>query len=212
MTFCYEKDPAAIYDLSFQRVTTALAPFEIHADIAPLIVRLVHACGMPDIVPALRWDSQIVSAATTALHQGAPILCDCEMVGAGITRRFLPADNPIIVTLNKSIVPQLARRMATTRSAAAVELWKPHLEGAVVAIGNAPTALFAVLEEIAQSGIKPAAILGFPVGFVGATESKQALCEITPCPFISLAGTRGGSALASASVNALCRMAIRDTQ
>ncbi len=212
MKFCYEKDPAAIYELSFQRVTAALAPFDIDADIVPLIVRLVHACGMVDIVPALRWDSQIVSAATTALREGAPILCDCEMVGAGITRRFLPADNPVIVTLNEDVVPQIAYRMSTTRSAAAVELWKPHLEGAVVAVGNAPTALFAVLEEIAHSGIKPAAILGFPVGFVGATESKQALCEITPCPFISLAGTRGGSALASASVNALCRMTTGDAQ
>ena len=212
MTFCYEKDPAAIYDLSFQRVTAALAPFDIDVDIVPLIIRLVHACGMPDIVPALRWDSQIVSAATKALHEGAPILCDCEMVGAGITRRFLPADNQVIVTLNESVVPQIAQRMSTTRSAAAVELWKPHLEGSLIAIGNAPTALFAVLEEIAHSGIKPAAILGFPVGFVGATEAKQALCDITPCPFISLTGTRGGSALASASVNALCQMATGDTQ
>jgi precorrin-8X/cobalt-precorrin-8 methylmutase len=146
MAFLYEKDPAAIYDLSFQRVKTALVPFDIHPEIKPLITRLVHACGMPDIVTALRWDEAITSSASEALRRGAPILCDCEMVAAGITRRFLPADNRVTVTLNDAAVPELAQTLSTTRSAAAVSLWEPYLDGAVIAIGNAPTALFALLE------------------------------------------------------------------
>ncbi|HAD73625.1 precorrin-8X methylmutase [Alphaproteobacteria bacterium] len=212
MAFLYEKDPAAIYDLSFQRVKTSLVPFDLHPSIEPLITRLVHACGMPDIVPALTWDEAVIDTASAALQRGAPILCDCEMVAAGITRRFLPADNQVTVTLNDACVPALAKTLSTTRSAAAVTLWEPYLDGAIIAIGNAPTALFAVLELIERTRIQPAAILGFPVGFVGAAESKDALCEAAACPFITLTGTRGGSALASAAVNALCRIATGDKQ
>lgn len=212
MAFLYEKDPAAIYDLSFQRVKTSLVPFDLHPSIEPLITRLVHACGMPDIVPALTWDEAVIDTASAALQRGAPILCDCEMVAAGITRRFLPADNQVTVTLNDACVPALAKTLSTTRSAAAVTLWEPYLDGAIIAIGNAPTALFAVLELIERTRIQPAAILGFPVGFVGAAESKDALCEAAAGPFITLTGTRGGSALASAAVNALCRIATGDKQ
>jgi len=212
MAFLYEKDPIAIYDLSFQRVKTALVPFDIHPEMEPLITRLVHACGMPDIVTALRWDEAITSSASEALRRGAPILCDCEMVAAGITRRFLPADNRVTVTLNDAAVPELAQTLSTTRSAAAVSLWEPYLDGAVIAIGNAPTALFALLELSERTRLRPAAILGFPVGFVGAAESKDALCDAAICPFITLTGTRGGSALASAAVNGLCRIATGDKQ
>lgn len=212
MAFLYEKDPAAIYDLSFQRVKTSLVPFDLHPSIEPLITRLVHACGMPDIVPALTWDEAVIDTASAALQRGAPILCDCEMVAAGITRRFLPADNQVTVTLNDACVPALAKTLSTTRSAAAVTLWEPYLDGAIIAIGNAPTALFAVLELIERTRIQPAAILGFPVGFVGAAESKDALCEAAACTFITLTGTWGGSALASAAVNALCRIATGDKQ
>ena len=212
MAFLYEKDPAAIYDLSFQRVKTSLVPFDLHPSIEPLITRLVHACGMPDILPALTWDEAVIDTASAALQRGAPILCDCEMVAAGITRRFLPADNQVTVTLNDACVPALAKTLSTTRSAAAVTLWEPYLDGAIIAIGNAPTALFAVLELIERTRIQPAAILGFPVGFVGAAESKDALCEAAACPSITLTGTRGGSALASAAVNALCRIATGDKQ
>ena len=212
MAFLYEKDPAAIYDLSFQRVKTSLVPFDLHPSIEPLITRLVHACGMPDIVPALTWDEAVIDTASAALQRGVPILCDCEMVAAGITRRFLPADNQVTVTLNDACVPALAKTLSTTRSAAAVTLWEQYLDGAIIAIGNAPTALFAVLELIERTRIQPAAILGFPVGFVGAAESKDALCETAACSFISLKGTRGGSALASAAVNALCRIATGDKQ
>jgi precorrin-8X/cobalt-precorrin-8 methylmutase len=143
-------------------------------------------------------------AGSRALKSGAPILCDCEMVGAGIIRRYLPADNEVIVTLNDPSVPARAAEIGNTRSAAAVELWAPHLEGAVVAIGNAPTALFHLLELIEAGAPKPAVILGFPVGFVGAAESKAELAaRPRGCDFVALRGRRGGSAMASAAVNAL---------
>ncbi len=170
----------------------------------PVVTRLIHACGMIEIADRLAFSSEAATVGHAALTAGAPVLCDCEMVGAGIIRRYLPAQNEVIVTLNATGVPALAKDIANTRSAAAVELWKDHLEGAVVAIGNAPTALFHLLELLDQGWPKPAVILGFPVGFIGAAESKAELAaNARGCEFIALRGRRGGSAIASAAVNAL---------
>ncbi len=169
-----------------------------------LAIRVIHACGMVEIADRLAFSPEAYTAGHAALKSGAPVLCDCEMVGAGIIRRYLPADNDVIVTLNDPSVPGRAADIGNTRSAAAVELWAKHLEGAVVAIGNAPTALFHLLELLDQGAPKPAVILGFPVGFVGAAESKAELAERPRgCDFVALRGRRGGSAIASAAVNAL---------
>ena len=170
----------------------------------PLITRLIHACGMIEIADRLAFSPNAAAAGAAALAGGAPVLCDCEMVGAGIIRRYLPADNDVIVTLNDPAVPALAQQIGNTRSAAAVELWHDRIEGAVVAIGNAPTALFHLLELLDAGWPKPAVILGFPVGFVGAAESKAELAaNPRGCDFVALRGRRGGSAMASAAVNAL---------
>lgn len=169
-----------------------------------LVTRLIHACGMVEVADRIAYSSGAYLSGHRALANGAPVLCDCEMVGAGIIRRYLPADNKVIVTLNDPSVPDRAAAIGNTRSAAAVELWADHLEGAVVAIGNAPTALFHLLELLDQGAPKPAVILGFPVGFVGAAESKAELAERPrDCDFVALRGRRGGSAIASAAVNAL---------
>ena len=201
------KDPRAIYDASFAIVRAQADLSAIQADLQDVVVRLIHACGMPDIVGDLGFSADLVAAATSALAAGKPVLADCEMVASGITRKFLPAANEIIVTLNDPRTAPLAEQMATTRSAAAVDLWRDHIDGAVLVFGNAPTALFRALELI-DDGARPAAILGFPVGFVGAAESKQALADHAPAmPFLTLHGTRGGSALASAALNALAIIA-----
>ena len=169
-----------------------------------MITRLIHACGMVEIADRLVWSQDAYKVGHAALQAGKPIFCDCEMAGAGIIRRYLPAENDVIVTLNDARVPEMAKKLGTTRSAAAVELWAPHLEGAVVAIGNAPTALYHVLEKIEAGAPKPAVILGFPVGFIGAAESKAELAaNPRGCDFVALRGRRGGSAMASAAVNAL---------
>jgi precorrin-8X/cobalt-precorrin-8 methylmutase len=169
-----------------------------------LAVRLIHACGMVEIADRIAYSQGAYLAGHRALKAGAPVLCDCEMLGAGIIRRYLPSDNQVIVTLNDPRTPEHAKAIGNTRSAAAVELWEPHLEGAVVAVGNAPTALFHLLEMIDAGAPKPAVILGFPVGFVGAAESKAELAaRPRGCEFIALRGRRGGSAIASAAVNAL---------
>jgi precorrin-8X/cobalt-precorrin-8 methylmutase len=169
-----------------------------------LATRIIHACGMVEIADRLAFSEQAFRTGAAALAAGAPILCDCEMVLAGIIRRYLPAENQVMVTLNDPSVPALAERIGNTRSAAAVELWADHLDGAVVAIGNAPTALFHLLELLDQGAPKPAVILGFPVGFVGAAESKAELAaNPRGCDFVALRGRRGGSAIASAAVNAL---------
>ena len=174
------------------------------ADIAELALRLIHACGMIDIVDDLAFTPDVAARALEALAVGAPILCDSAMVAAGIMRAKLPARNEIVCTLDDARVPELARALGTTRSAAAVELWIERLAGAVVAIGNAPTALFHLLERLARGAPRPAAIFAFPVGFVGAAESKQAVADARlEVPFITLKGRRGGSALAAATVNAL---------
>ena len=176
-----------------------------------MVIRVVHACGMPDLVEVIEASDDVAAKAAEALAGGAPVICDCAMVAAGITRRFLPASNDVLVTLNNAAVPERARALATTRSAAAVEDWHDHLDGAVVAIGNAPTALFHLLERLDQGWPKPAAILAFPVGFVGAAESKAVLAENPPAEtaFITVHGTRGGSAMASAAVNAAAILAGR---
>ena len=159
---------------------------------------------MIEVADRIAYSPNAANAGSFALANGAPILCDCEMVGAGIIRRYLPANNEVIVTLNNPAVSELATTIGNTRSAAAIELWEPHIEGSVVAIGNAPTALFHLLELIDQGFPKPACILGFPVGFIGAAESKATLvASPRDCEFIALRGRRGGSAIASAAVNAL---------
>lgn len=204
----YLKDPAEIYAKSFAIVREAADLSCLDDRLASVVVRLVHACGMPDIVSDLEASDSFVAAAGGALRAGAPVFCDCEMVASGITRRFLPAANDIIVTLNNPAVPALATEHGTTRSAAAVELWRDRLDGALVVIGNAPTTLFRCLEIIAEEGgPRPAAIIGCPVGFVGAAESKQALAGSGQVPFLAVHGTRGGSAMASSVVNALTILA-----
>lgn len=201
------KDPLAIYEASFAIVREQADLSAIQPDLRDVVVRLIHACGMPDIVGDLDFSAELAIAATEALAAGRPVLADCEMVASGITRKFLPAANEIIVTLNDPRTAPLAEQLATTRSAAAVDLWRDHIDGAVLVFGNAPTALFRALELI-DDGARPAAILGFPVGFVGASESKQALADHAPAmPFLTLHGTRGGSALASAALNALAIIA-----
>lgn len=204
MRLDYLRDPAAIYRQSFAAIETEAELATVPEDIRPLAIRLVHACGMSDVAAALRFSLDAAAAGREALARGAPILCDSEMVARGIIARALPAGSERLVTLNDPGVPGLAARLGTTRSAAAVELWRPRLAGAVVAIGNAPTALFHLLEGLAAGWPRPALILGFPVGFVGAAESKAALAEIPHgVPFVTLPGRRGGSAMAAAAVNAL---------
>lgn len=200
----YIKDPAAIYAESFATVQREARIERFAETMRPLITRLIHACGMVEIADRLSFSPDVSVKAHAALQAGAPILCDCEMVGAGIIRRYLPADNDVIVTLNRPTVPDLAAELGTTRSAAAVDLWRPDIEGAVVAIGNAPTALFHLLERLDQGWPKPAAILAFPVGFVGAAESKAELArDARGCDYVALRGRKGGSAMASAAVNAV---------
>ncbi len=199
----YEKSPSAIYAQSFATVREEADLSHLPAALHPVAIRLIHACGMVDVPDDLAFSPDLHTAAHTALKGGAPVLCDVEMVGAGIIRRYLP-DTDVIVTLNDPRVPELAKTLGTTRSAAAVELWQDHIEGAVVAIGNAPTALFHLLEKLDEGWPKPAAILGFPVGFVGAAESKAELAaNPRGVPYLALHGRRGGSAMASAAVNGL---------
>ncbi|MBW4687854.1 MAG: precorrin-8X methylmutase [Komarekiella atlantica HA4396-MV6] len=200
----YIRDANEIYRNSFAIIRSEASLDVLPTDVAKVAVRLIHACGMTDIVTDLGYSPTAVQSGRAALAMGAPILCDCRMVAEGVTRRRLPANNQVICTLNYPEVPELAQRMGTTRSAAALELWRKHLEGAVIAIGNAPTALFRLLEMLDTVVTKPAVILGFPVGFVGAAESKAALAaDSRNVPFLTLHGRRGGSAIAAAAVNAL---------
>ena len=201
----YVRDPETIYRLSSELVAAATDVTALPADLVPLAYRLVHACGMPDIVGDLRWQEAPVDAAGRALRNGACVLVDCEMVADGVIRSRLPAANTVLCSLNDPRTREIQRRERTTRSAAAVELWRERLPGSVVAIGNAPTALFRLLETLTGAPeLRPAAILAFPVGFVGAPESKLALVESgLDIPFVTLLGRRGGSAMAAAAVNAL---------
>jgi len=200
----YEKNPSAIYAESFATVRREARLDRFGPGMESVAIRLIHACGMVEVADRLAFSEGAYEAGHAALQAGKPVLCDCEMVGAGIIRRYLPRNNDVIVTLNDPRVPDIAAGIGNTRSAAAVELWADHLDGAVVAIGNAPTALFHLLELLDQGAPKPAVILGFPVGFVGAAESKAELAERPRgCAFVALRGRRGGSAVASAAVNAL---------
>ncbi|MCW1949845.1 MAG: precorrin-8X methylmutase [Octadecabacter sp.] len=200
----YETNPSAIYAQSFATVQAEARLERFPTILHPIITRLIHSCGMVEVADRLAFTPDVVFAGHHALQSGAPILCDCEMVGAGIIRRYLPNENDVIVTLNDPRTPDHAKHIENTRSAAAVEFWEPHIEGAIVAIGNAPTALFHLLDLIDQGFPKPAAILGFPVGFVGAAESKAELAaNPRAVDFITLRGRKGGSAMASAAVNAL---------
>ncbi|MDH3667899.1 MAG: precorrin-8X methylmutase [Paracoccaceae bacterium] len=200
----YEHDPHAIYRQSFATVEAEARLDHLPPDLRPVAVRLVHACGMVDVPNRLAWSDDLGGAARAALEAGAPVLCDCEMAASGIVRGRLPAENPIVCTLNDPTVPALAETIGNTRSAAAVELWRDRIEGAVVVIGNAPTALFHLLELLDEGWPKPAAILGFPVGFVGAAESKAELAaNPRGVPFLTLRGRRGGSGMAAAALNAL---------
>jgi precorrin-8X/cobalt-precorrin-8 methylmutase len=200
----YRRDPAAIYRESFAIIRREARLDRLPPAIGAIAVRLIHACGMVDIVEDLAFAGEVGEAGHGALGRGAAILCDSSMVAAGILRRRLPAANPVICRLDDPAVPDLAQRLGTTRSAAAVELWGGAQAGAVVAIGNAPTALFHLLERLAAGAPLPALLLAFPVGFVGAAESKEALIAAgLEVPFLTLRGRRGGSALAAAAVNAL---------
>ena len=203
MSYDYIHDGAAIYAKSFAliRGEASLSVFDPVEE--PVAVRIIHACGMVEAAADIRFTSGAVAAAKAALRAGAPVLCDVRMVADGVTRRRLPAGNDVVCTLNDPEVPALAARLGTTRTAAAVELWRDRLAGAVVAIGNAPTALFHLLEMIAAGGPLPAAVIGMPVGFVGAMESKEALLEFGRVPALVVRGRKGGSAMTAAAVNAL---------
>jgi precorrin-8X/cobalt-precorrin-8 methylmutase len=202
----YLRDGPAIYRRSFAiiRAETDLSRFS--GEEVDVVVRMVHACGSPEAARHVAFGHGLVAAARATLAAGAPILCDSEMVAHGVTRTRLPAGNEVVCTLRDERVPALAEKLATTRSAAAVELWAERLAGALVAIGNAPTALFHLLEMLSRGAPKPAAILGIPVGFVGAAESKEALvADPSGVPYLIVRGRIGGSAMAAAAVNALAR-------
>jgi precorrin-8X/cobalt-precorrin-8 methylmutase len=202
----YIRDGTEIYTKSFATIRAEADLSNLPPDLETVAVRLIHSCGMIDIVKDLAASPLAATRGRKALAAGAPILCDARMIAEGITRKRLPADNPVICTLWNPDVPELARQIGNTRSAAALDLWLDKLDGAVVAIGNAPTALFRLLEMLDAGAPKPALILGFPVGFVGAAESKAELvANSRGVPFIALHGRRGGSAMATAAVNALAK-------
>lgn len=208
MSHVYEKDGAAIYRQSFAIIRAEADLVRFDSDEEPVAVRMIHAAGMVGLEAHIRFSNGFARAARRALAEGAPILCDARMVSEGVTRARLPADNRVICTLNDPGVPDLAREMGNTRSAAALELWRPHLGGAVVAIGNAPTALFHLLDMLQDPACpRPAAIIGCPVGFVGAAESKDALWQAAPVPCCIVAGRLGGSAITVAAINALASRA-----
>lgn len=204
MAYDYIKTGQEIYDLSFRLVREAADLSDVPPSLDSLMVRLIHAVGMADIMTDISYDGALFDAAMSAFARKAPILCDCDMVANGITKRFLPEGMAVKSYISAPDLPELARSVGNTRSAAQIAYWMDELDGAIVAIGNAPTALFHLLEVIGKTGVKPACILGFPVGFVGAAESKDALiADHGDIPYVTLRGTRGGSALAAAAVNAL---------
>lgn len=205
VSYDYIRQPDEIYRRSFAivRQEAGLDRLPPDADMEAVATRLIHACGMVDIVEDLAFSQGAVAAGKRALQDGAPVYCDVEMVRSGIINSRLPASNPLLCTLNDDRVPSHAASINNTRSAAAVDFWE-ELDGAVVAVGNAPTALFRLLENIDRTGVKPSVVIGLPVGFVGAAESKEALAEFgNDLEFITVHGRRGGSAMASAVVNAL---------
>ncbi len=202
----YLRDPNAIYERSFAIIRAEADLARFSPEEADVAVRMIHACGLVDVAKDIVFGGHLVAAARTALVKGAPILCDSEMVAHGVTRARLPAKNEVVCTLHDPRVPDLARERGDTRTAAALELWLSRLAGAVVAIGNAPTALFRLLEMLDAGAPKPAAILGLPVGFVGAAESKDALAaDPRGVPFVIVRGRLGGSAIGAAAINALAK-------
>ena len=204
MPFIYETDGAAIYLRSFAmiRAEAELAAFDTEDE--QVAVRMIHAAGMVELASDICFSPGFSRSARAALQAGAPILCDARMVSEGVTRSRLPTQNSVICTLHDLLVPEMARQMGTTRSAAALELWRPHLSGAVVAIGNAPTALFHLLNMLEDPACpRPAAIIGCPVGFVGAMESKEALWRANAAPCVIVRGRKGGSAITVAAINAV---------
>ena len=204
MPHLYETDGAAIYRQSFATIRAEANLARFTAEEEPVVVRMIHAAGMVGLEHHIRFTPDMAQRARAALRDGAPILCDARMVSEGITRARLPAANAVICTLNDPAVAALAQAMGNTRSAAALELWRPHLAGAIVAIGNAPTALFHLLNMLEDASCpRPAAIIGCPVGFVGAAESKAALMANPPAPALTAEGRLGGSAITVAAVNAL---------
>nr|WP_189181125.1 precorrin-8X methylmutase [Microbispora rosea] len=210
--YAYVDRGAAIYLDSFATIRREADLSKVPANAEKLVVRMIHGSGQVDLTDDLVIDPRLVPTARAALEAGAPILCDATMVARGVTRSRLPAGNEVICTLDDPRVPGLAEEWGTTRTAAAVSLWEPCLEGAVVAIGNAPTALFHLLELLADGAPRPAAIVGCPVGFIGAAESKQALQDFArdhgiDIPFVTVRGRRGGSAMTSSAINALAQEA-----
>ncbi|OED47077.1 precorrin-8X methylmutase [Rhodobacteraceae bacterium (ex Bugula neritina AB1)] len=204
MLHTYETNGAAIYAESFATIRREADLARFNKDEESVVVRMIHAAGMVGLEEHVRFSDGMAETARAALAKGAPILCDAYMVSEGITRPRLPADNEVICTLRDPKVPELAKEMSNTRSAAALELWRPKLDGSVVAIGNAPTALFHLLNMLQDPACpRPAAIIGCPVGFVGAMESKDALMEDLPVPSMIVKGRLGGSAITVAAVNAL---------
>ncbi|MFK4794053.1 precorrin-8X methylmutase [Sphingobium sp. ZW T5_29] len=208
MPHVYETDGAAIYRQSFRTIRAEADLSHLSREDERIAVRMIHAAGLVSLETHIRFSPSFAKAAIAALEAGAPILCDARMVSEGITRARLPAANLIICTLHDPDVPGLARAMSNTRSAAALELWRPHLAGALVAIGNAPTALFHLLNMLEDPACpRPAAIIGCPVGFVGAAESKEALWQVQPVPCCIVEGRLGGSAITVAAVNAIASAA-----
>jgi precorrin-8X/cobalt-precorrin-8 methylmutase len=204
----YERDGAEIYRASFAAIRRETDLTGIPPALERVAVRMVHACGMTDLVADMAWSAEFAAEAEAALAAGAPVLCDSSMVAAGVTRSRLPARNEVLCMLRDPRVAGLAAQLRTTRTAAAVELWRDRLDGALVAIGNAPTALFHLLEMVAAGAPRPAAVVGVPVGFIGAAESKAVLAEDPlRIPFLVVHGRRGGSAIASAAVNAMASKA-----
>jgi len=202
--FDYIRDPEEIYRRSFETVRREADLSGLPVGLDRVVERLIHACGMPDIVEDLAWGGDPAGAGRAALAAGVAVITDAEMVRSGIIKSRLPADNTLICTTHSPVAMEVAHDQATTRSAAAVDQWLPYMAGAVVAVGNAPTALFRLLELLAEGAPRPAVILGFPVGFIGAAESKEALIEHAgDVPYLALRGRRGGSAMASSAVNAL---------
>ncbi|MGX1810099.1 precorrin-8X methylmutase [Nocardia sp. NPDC055321] len=199
----YLTDGAEIYRRSFATIRAEADLARFPADVSQVVVRMIHACGQVDLAADIDYSPGVVAAARTAMRAGNAILCDANMVASGVTRKRLPADNDVLCLLADPRVPALAAAMDNTRSAAALELWRDRLEGAVVAIGNAPTALFHLLDMLDAGAPRPAAVIGIPVGFIGAAESKQALAEYGDIEFLTVRGRRGGSAITAAALNAI---------
>ncbi|MFI1920417.1 precorrin-8X methylmutase [Nocardia sp. NPDC020380] len=199
----YLTDGAEIYRRSFATIRAEADLARFPAEVSQVVVRMIHACGQVDLAADVDFSTDVVTRARAALRAGAPILCDAKMVASGVTRKRLPADNEVLCLLDDPRVPGLAAEIGNTRSAAALELWRDRLDGAVVAIGNAPTAMFHLLDLIDAGAPRPAAVLGIPVGFIGAAESKQALAEHGGLEYLTVRGRRGGSAITAAALNAI---------